>query len=66
MSRLEEIERAVDALPESEYSQFRRWFLERDWTKWDEQIEGDSASGELDFLVREAHEAKAKGTLKDL
>ena len=66
MTKLEEIERAVDALPENEYGEFRRWFLERDWAKWDEQIEADSASGKLDFLIREAQEAKSKGTLKDL
>jgi len=66
MSGLEEIERAIDALPEKEYGEFRRWFLERDWAKWDQEIEADSASGRLDFLIREAQEAKAKGTLREL
>jgi hypothetical protein len=66
MSRLREIEMAIDALPEEEYNELRRWFLERDWAKWDRQIEADSASGKLDFLVREAQEAKDKGTLKPL
>ncbi len=66
MSRLREIEMAIDALPEEEYIELRRWFLERDWAKWDRQIEADSASGKLDFLVREAREGKDKGTLKPL
>ena len=66
MTRLDEIEMAVNALPEKEYGEFRQWFLERDWAKWDRQIEADSTSGKLDFLVREAQEAKAKGTLKEL
>ncbi len=66
MSKLREIEIAIDALPEEEYSEFRRWFLDRDWAKWDRQIDADSASGKLDFLVREAQEAKGKGTLKPL
>ena len=57
---------AIESLPEKEYSEFRRWFLERDWAKWDRQIEADSASGRLDFLVREAQRGKAKGSLKDL
>ena len=57
---------AIESLPEKEYSEFRRWFLERDWAKWDRQIEADSASGRLDFLVREAQQGKAKGSLKDL
>ena len=66
MTRLREIELAIDSLPEEEYGEFRRWFLERDWAKWDRQIEADSASGKLDFLIMEAQEAKAKGTLKPL
>lgn len=66
MTRLEELELAIESLSENEYSQFRRWFLERDWEKWDREIEADSTSGKLDFLVKEAQDAKAKGTLKDL
>lgn len=60
MSRVEEIEKAIDALPEEEYIQLRKWFSEKDWQQWDRQIEADSQSGKLDFLVREALEAKAK------
>jgi hypothetical protein len=64
MTKLREIELAIGSLPEEEYGEFRRWFLERDWAKWDRQIETDSASGKLDFLIMEAQDAKAKGTLK--
>jgi len=60
MTRLEELEMAIESLPEKKYSEFRRWFLERDWAKWDRQIEADSASGRLDFLFREAQQGKAK------
>jgi hypothetical protein len=66
MTKLEELALAIESLPENDYSQFRRWVLERDWEKWDRQIEADSTSGKLDFLVKEAHDAKAKRTLKDL
>ena len=66
MSRVEELALAIDSLPEEEYRELRRWFLERDWAKWDQQIAADSASGKLDFLVREAQEGKAQGTLKEL
>jgi hypothetical protein len=66
MTRLEEIVTAVSNLPEKEYSQFRQWFLERDWERWDRQIEADSASGRLDFLAREAREAKRTGKLRNL
>ena len=66
MTRLEELALAIESLPENEYSQFRRWFLERDWEKWDRQIEADSTSGKLDFLTKEAQDAKDKRTLKNL
>ncbi|MGI8783051.1 MAG: hypothetical protein ACR2L2_05295 [Acidobacteriota bacterium] len=66
MTKLEELELAIESLPEKEYSQFRRWFLERDWERWDREIEADSTSGKLDFLVEEAQDAKAKRTLNDL
>ncbi len=38
----------------------------KDWDKWDKQIEADSKSGKLDFLIAEALEEKEKGTLKEL
>lgn len=66
MTKLEELEMAVASLPEEEYREFRRWFLERDWEQWDRQIEEDSKAGKLDFLVKEALEAQRTGHLKDL
>lgn len=54
MSDMNQIKAAIEALPEEEYAQLRQWFSERDWGKWDEQIEADSESGKLDFLIREA------------
>jgi hypothetical protein len=38
----------------------------KDWERWDKEIEADSQARKLDFLLREAREEKAKGTLKDL
>ena len=38
----------------------------KDREKWDRQIEADSKSGKLDFLIAEALEEKEKGTLKEL
>jgi len=66
MDRLDELERAVESLPEEEYSEFRRWFLDRDWDRWDAEIEEDARAGRLDFLVREAAEAKKNNRLRDL
>jgi len=66
MTRIEEIENAVDSLPAEEYRQFRQWFLERDWAQWDKQIQADSDSGKLDFLVKKALDEKNRGKLRDL
>jgi hypothetical protein len=66
MTKLEELERAVASLTAEEYREFRRWFLERDWEQWDRQIEEDSKAGKLDFLVKEALEAKKQGKLEEL
>lgn len=66
MTKLEELEMVVDSLPENEYSEFRRWFLEKDWEKWDRQIEEDSRTGKLDFIVNKALKAKKEGKLKEL
>jgi hypothetical protein len=66
MTRIEEIMNAVVSLPVDEYRKFRDWFLERDWEQWDKQIQTDSKSGKLDFLVKEAMKEKGQGKLRDL
>lgn len=66
MSKVKELEKAIDALPEEEYKQLRQWFSEKDWLKWDHQIEEDSKSGKLKFLLQEALEAKSKNKLREL
>jgi len=66
MSNVEEIKAAIEALPQADYVQLRQWFGEKDWEKWDEEIEADSKSGKLDFLLAEAFAEKTKGTLKEL
>lgn len=66
MITVEELEIAVDSLTQEEYSRFRRWFLDRDWERWDHEIEEDAKAGRLDFLVREAVEARNRQKLRDL
>jgi len=66
MSKINELRAAIEALTEEEYIQLRRWFSKKDWGKWDRQIELDSESGKLDFLIREAFDEKKKGKLKEL
>jgi hypothetical protein len=66
MSKVEKLKAEIERLPEKEFGEIVRWLSEKDWEKWDKEIEADSESGRLDFLVREALDVKAKGTLKDL
>ena len=66
MSKLEKIQAAIESLSEEEYSRLREWFVEKDREQWDKEIELDSQSGKLDFLVKEALEEKSKGRLTDL
>ncbi len=54
MRTVEELEIAVDSLSQEEYSRFRRWFFDKDWEKWDQEIEEDVKAGRLDYLVQEA------------
>ena len=66
MSNIEEIKSAIESLPETDYVRFRQWFIDRDWAKWDKQVEEDSQSGKLDFLISEAIAEKNNGTFKKL
>ena len=66
MSTVEEIKVAIEALPKADYSRLREWFVQKDWTKWGKQIESDSSSGKLDFLIKGAFDEEKKGTLKEL
>lgn len=66
MLKIEEIEATIESLLEDEYARLREWFYERDWEKWNRQIEVDSESGKLDFLIKEALDEKAKGNLREL
>ncbi len=66
MTKVEKIKADIEALTEKDYAQLRQWFSEKDWLMWDKQIEDDSESGRLDFLIQEAFDEKKKGKLKDL
>lgn len=66
MPKVDEIKAAIEALSEEDYIQFRRWFTEKDWRRWDKEIELDSESGKLDFLIKEALNEKVEGRLKAL
>ena len=66
MTKVEQLQMEIEALPEEDFSRLRRWFVEKDWELWDSQIESDVAAGKLDFLLEEASTAKAQGKLQEL
>jgi hypothetical protein len=65
MSRVEEIEAAIEGLSPEDYRRIVEWFLLRDQKRWDEQMDADSVSGKLDFLFDEADSESANGRLRD-
>ena len=66
MAQVEHIKAQIEALSPEDFARLREWIAEKDWQRWDEQVEKDAASGTLDFLREEALAAKAKGQLRDL
>ncbi len=66
MSAVDSLKAAIEALSEEDYAALRQWFSDKDWDKWDRQIEADSEAGRLDFLVKEAAEGKYEGKLREL
>ena len=65
MSRVEEIEAAIEGLPPEEYRRIVQWFRVREQMRWDEQLDGDSRAGKLDFLFDEAERESAGGLLRE-
>jgi hypothetical protein len=66
MPKIEELKSIIESLPEDDFIELRQWFSEKDWENWDSQIETDSQSGKLDFLINEATEQKQSDHLKDI
>ncbi len=48
MTKLESVEREVQAFSPSELAAFRRWFHKFDAAAWDRQLEQDIDAGKLD------------------
>jgi len=65
MSRVEEIEAAIEGLPPEEYQRIVQWLQLREQKRWDDQMDADSAAGKLDFLFDEADRESAKGLLRE-
>jgi hypothetical protein len=64
MDRVEEIEAAIKDLPPDDYRRLVDWLRAREQTRWDDQIDRDSAAGKLDFLFSEAEHESAQGLVR--
>ncbi len=66
MTKVEQVIISIESLSEQEFARLRDWIIERDWERWDSQIERDSEAGKLDFLIGEALNEKEKGKLEEI
>jgi len=66
LARVDEIKAAINALSHDEVLYLWDWFSEKEWAEWDAQLESDSLSGRLDFLIEEAFSEKSQNKLKEL
>lgn len=66
MTKLEKIEREIEALGPEELSRFRAWFAAFDAANWDARIDSDAASGKLDALAERALTAHRDGRTRPL
>ena len=60
MITIAKIKQAITELPEADYAELRRWFNELDWDKWDQELENDAATGQLDWLIARVSSADAR------
>ena len=59
MGKVENIERQIKELSETELAEFREWFTAFDAEAWDRQFEADVRAGKLDALAEKALKAHA-------
>jgi hypothetical protein len=53
MSRVEELERAIQELSPEEFAEIARRVNAIEQERWDDQLDRDAAGGRLDFLIEE-------------
>jgi hypothetical protein len=51
---IEQIEKAILNLSETDFTKLRNWLLDLDYLQWDQQLEQDIKEGKLDALAQEA------------
>lgn len=66
MTKLEKLEREIEALPPQDVRALGDWIDELRARLWDQQIESDLTTGKLDALIAEAKADIAAGRVKPL
>jgi len=66
MTKLQLIQTKIETLTNDEFTYLKNWINELDAQQWENQIEEDSNSGRLDFLIEESLLEKSKGQLREL
>jgi hypothetical protein len=61
MTKIEDIEKAVEHLSPEDLAKFREWFEEFEARLFDDKIERDAKAGKLDKLIAEARANHAAG-----
>lgn len=61
MSKVEELQTAIETLSDEEFAELRNWLAEQAAEKWDKQFEADVKNGKLDKLADEALRRHANG-----
>jgi hypothetical protein len=65
VSKVEEIERAVEQLAPPDFARFAAWIDARHHAEWTQQLDREAAGGKLDFLFEEAEAERLEGQLRD-
>ena len=66
MTKLQLIQTEIETLTDNEFTYLKNWINELDAQQWENQIEEDSNSGKLDFLIEESLLEKSKDQLREL
>ena len=64
MSRVEQIEQAIQELTPEEFAQLAQRIYTLEQERWERQLDHDASSGKLDFLLDEARSERENGTLR--
>ncbi len=65
-NEIEFLENRILNLDRDSFSKLRDWLIELDNVRWDKQLEADSNSGKLDFLINAALAEHKAGKTRDL